>query len=52
MPHPVRAVPIQQDGYDFTAGLDLAAGFANDRDQPVAEHLRAAADIVAAPGEI
>src|ERR1700682_855946 len=52
MPHAARAVSIQQDGLDLAAGLDFAAGFANDGHQPVAEHLRAAADIVAAAGEI
>jgi hypothetical protein len=52
MPHAAGAVTVQQDGIDFAAGLDLAAGLANDGDQPVAEHLRAAADIVAAPGEV
>ena len=52
MPHAARTVAIQQDGLDLAAALDLAAGLADDGDQPVAEHLRAAADIVAAAGEI
>lgn len=52
MPHSARPVTVQEDGLDLAAGLDLAVGFANNRHQPVAEHLRAAADIVAAPGEI
>src|SRR5229473_3643488 len=33
-------------------GLDRAAGLANDGHQPVAQHLRATADIVAAAGQI
>src|ERR1700730_17643487 len=52
MSHTARSVAIEQDGLGLLAGLNLTTGFANDGEQPVAEHLRSAADVVAATGEI
>ena len=44
MAHAAGAIAVEQNSFDFAVGLDLAAGLANDGDQPVAQNLRAAAN--------
>jgi hypothetical protein len=52
MPHAANAIALEQDRRRVPGRLACPASFAHDRNQPIAQDLRAAANVMAAAQEI
>jgi hypothetical protein len=47
MVHALHPIAVEQDGFHFAISFSFAARVTNDCDEPIAEDLGAAADVVA-----